>query len=190
VQRQRTAFLDARKQLAPDDLLFIDEAGSHQAMTRLYARAPRGQRALAIRPVNRGVHITMLGALGLAGLVATMTIEGFTDGAVFLAFVQQVLVPELRPGHVVVLDNLKAHKVAGIAEAITTTGARLLYLPPYSPDLSPIEECWSKVKTVLRAKAARTRESLEEAIAEAFEAVTVSDAQGWFTHAGYCVISN
>ncbi len=118
-----------------------------------------------------------------------MTSEGCTDGAVFLAFGQKVLVPQLRPGHVVVLDNPKAHKVAGIAEAITTTGARLLYLPLFSPALSPIEECWSKVKTFLRTKAARTRETLEEAIAEAFEAVTVADAQGWFTHAGYCVIA-
>ena len=122
--------------------------------------------------------------------MAAMTVEGCTDGAVFLAFVQQGLGPELRPGHIVVLDTRKAHTVAGIVEAITTTGARVLYLPPYSPDLSPLEACWSKVKTFLRAKAARTRESLEEAIAEAFEAVTVSEAQGWFMHAGYCVISN
>jgi transposase len=119
-----------------------------------------------------------------------MTLEGFTDGAVCLAFVQKVLVPQVRPGHVVVLDNLKAQKVAGLAAAITTTGAPLRYLPPYSPDLSPIEAWWSKVKTVLRTKAARTRETLEEAIAQAFKAVTVSDAQGGFTPAGYWVISN
>lgn len=187
MQRQRADFLDTVRALAPEDLIFIDETGSNQAMTRLYARAPRGQRAYARCPVNRGKHRTILGALGLTGLVAAMTIEGFTDGAVFLAFVQEVLVPQLRPGHVVVLDNLKAHKVAGVGEAMRQVGARLLYLPPYSPDFSPIEECWSKVKTCLRAKAARTAEALEQAIAEALVTITEADAQGWFTHAGYCV---
>jgi transposase len=178
------------QRIAPADLIFVDEAGSHQAMTRLYARAPRGHRAYATRPVNRGSHITMLGALGPSGIVAAMTVEGFTDGAVFLAFVQEVLVPQLRPGHVIVLDNLKAHKVVGVAEACAAAGAHLLYLPPYSPELSPIEECWSKIKARLRAKAARTRAALEQAIAEALEAVTAADAQGWFRHAGYCVIPN
>jgi transposase len=119
-----------------------------------------------------------------------MTVAGFVDGAAFLAFVQEVLVSQLRPGQVVVLDNLKAHKVAGVREAIEAVGARLLYLPPYSPDFSPIEECWSKIKAILRTKAARTLESLQQAITEAFAAITSQDAQGWFTHAGYCVQSN
>jgi transposase len=178
------------RQLSPEDLLFLDESGSNQAMTRPYARAPRGQRAQATKPVNRGIHITMLAALGLEGVVAAMTIDGFTDGAVFRAFLHDVLRPHLRPGQIVSLDNLKAHKVTGVAEVIAAAGARLLYLPPYSPDFSPIEECWSKIKALLRAKAARTREALELAIAEAFAAVTASDAYGWFTHAGYCSVSN
>jgi transposase len=155
-------------------------------MARDYARAPRGQRAHATKPVNRGRHITMLGALGLQGMVAAMTVEGFTDGDVFLTFLHEVLGPQLRPGQVIIMDNLKAHNVAGVAEAIATPGAHLLYLPPYSPDLSPIEECWSKVKALLRAKAARTLETLEQAIAEAIAAITATDARGWFTHAGYC----
>ena len=159
-------------------------------MPRLYARAPRGQRALATKPVNRGRHVTMLGALSLQGLVAAMTGEGFTDGEVFLAFLQEVLVPQLQPGQILILDNLKAHKVAGVADACAAVGVRLLYLPPYAPDLSPIEECWSKVKTLLRAKAARTLEALEQAIAEALAAITSQDAHGWFAHAGYCVASN
>jgi transposase len=171
-------------------LVFLDEAGCHQAMTRLYARAPRGQRAQATKPVNRGRHVTMLGALSLQGLVAAMTVEGFTDGEAFLAFLREVLVPQLRPGQILILDNLKAHKVAGVAEACATAGVQLLYLPPYSPDLSPIEECWSKVKALLRAKAARTLETLEQAIAEALAAITSQDAYGWFAHAGYCVVSN
>jgi transposase len=101
----------------------------------------------------------MVGALGLGGVVAAMMVEAFVDGATFLAFVQEVLVPQLQPGHVV-LDNLKAHKAAGVREAIEAVGARLLYLPPYSPDFSPIEECWSKIKAILRTKATRTLEHL------------------------------
>jgi transposase len=159
-------------------------------MTRLYGRAPRGQRAQAMQPVNRGRHVTMLGALSLQGLVAAMTVEGVTDGEVFLAFLREVLVPQLRPGQILILDNLNAHKVAGVAEACAAAGVRLLYLPPYSPDLSPIEECWSKVKTRLRTKAARTLEALEQALAEALAAITSQDAQGWFAHAGYWVASN
>jgi transposase len=176
--------------LAPEDCIFIDEAGGHQAMTRLYARAPRGQRAQATKPVNRGRHVTMLGALRLQGLVAAMTVEGGTDGEVFLAFLHEVLVPQLRPGQILILDNLTAPKVAGVADACAAAGVRLLYLPPYAPDLSPIEEGWSKVKTLLRAKAARTLEALEQAIAAALAAVTSQDAQGWFAHAGYCSASN
>jgi transposase len=190
VQRQRAVFQDTVKPLAPDDFVFLDEAGCHQAMTRLYARAPRGQRALATKPVNRGRRVTMLGALSLAGIVAAMTVEGFTDGAVFLAFLQEVLMPQLRPGQLLLMDNLRAHKVPGVAAACAAAGVRLLYLPPYSPDFSPIEECWSKVKTLLRTKAARTLEALEQAIAEALAAITSQDAHGWFAHAGYCVVSN
>jgi transposase len=168
----------------------IDEAGCHQAMTRLYARAPRGQRAQATKPVNRGRHVTMLGGLSLEGLVAAMTVEGFTDGAVFLAFLRAILLPQLHPGQILIMDNLKAHKVAGVAAACAAAGVRILYLPPYSPDFSPIEECWSKVKAILRAKAARTLEALEQAIAEALAAITSQDAHGWYDHAGYCVASN
>jgi transposase len=118
-----------------------------------------------------------------------MTVEGFTDGAVFLAFLQEVLLPQLRPGQLLIMDNLRAHKVPGVAAACAAAGVRLLYLPPYSPEFSPIEECWSKVKTLLRTKAARTLEALEQAIAEALAAITSQDAHGWFAHAGYCVMS-
>jgi transposase len=190
VQRQRAAFREAIPELEPRALVFVDESGSNQAMARDYGRAPRGQRAPGAKPVQRGRHVTMVGALGLVGVVAAMMVEGFVDGAAFLAFVQEVLVPQLRPGQVVVLDNLKAHKAAGVREAIEAVGARLLYLPPYSPDFSPIEECWSKIKAILRTKAARTLEHLWQAITEAFAAITSQDAQGWFTHAGYRVQSN
>jgi transposase len=131
----------------------------------------------------------MLGALSQTGLVAAMTVEGFTDGEVFLAFLREVLVPQLRPGQVLIIDNLTAHKVAGAAATCAAAGVQLLSLPPYSPDFSPIAECWSKVKAILRAKAARTLEALEHAIAEALDAVTAADAHGWFAHAGYCIAS-
>ena len=132
----------------------------------------------------------MVGALGMVGVVAAMLVEGFVDGAAFLAFVQKVLVPQLRPGQVGVLDHLKAHKVAGVREAIEAVGTRLIYLPPYSLDCSPIEACWSNIKTIVRTKAARTLERLWQAITEAFGAITSQDAQGWFPHAGYRVQAN
>lgn len=132
----------------------------------------------------------MVGALGLVGVVAAMRVEGCMDGAAFLAFVQEVLAPPLRPGQVGVLDHLKAHKMAGVREAIEARGARLLYLPPYSPAFAPSEACWSKIKALLRTKAARTLEHLWQASTEACAALTSDDAQGWFRHAGYRVQSN
>jgi len=164
---------------------FIDEAGSNLALTRLYGRAPRGERALGSVPVNYGANLTLLGALGPTGLEALMTIEGATDGAVFRAYVEHVLGPTLRAGEIVIRDNLKAHKVAGVKEAIEEHGARLLYLPPYSPDLSPIEPCWSKLKIALRAMGARTRRALERALRHSLALISESDALAWFAHCGY-----
>lgn len=147
-------------------------------MARGDARAPRGQRAHATKPANRGRHVTRLGALGRHGSGAAMTVAGFTDGAVSLAFGREVLVPQLRPGQGIIMDTLTAHKVAGVVEAMTTPGARLLYLPPYSPDSSPSAACWSNVKALLRAKAARTLEPRAQASAEALAAITATDARG------------
>jgi transposase len=126
----------------------------------------------------------MLAALGSQGVEAVMTIDGATAAEVFRGYVEQVLRPMLRPGEIVIMDNRRAHKAAGIREAIVQTGARLLYLPPYSPDWSPIELCWSKLKTALRTAKARTREALVHAIAQALASITVSDARSWFHHCG------
>ncbi len=134
--------------------------------------------------------MTLIGAMGMAGLVATMSVEGGTDGAVFRSYVEQVLVPQLRPGNVVIMDNLKAHKVPGIREAIEAAHATLLYLPPYSPELSPIELCWRKVKAALRTRAARTRDALELAWTEALASVSSRDACHWFAHCGYRTAPN
>jgi transposase len=175
---------------APQTLVFVAESGSNQALARGYGRAPRGPRAPGAKPVQRGRPVTRVGALGLVGVVAAMLVDGCVDGAAFLAFVQEVLVPQLHPGPVVVRDTLTAHQVAGVREARQAAGARLVYLPPYSPDFSPIEECWSKIKAIVRTKAARTLEQLWQAITEAFAAITSQDAQGWFTPAGYRAQSN
>ncbi len=138
-------------------------------------------------PQNYGENVTMLAALGVGGVQAPMTVNGAVDGEVFLSYVREVLVPTLAEGDIVVMDNLKAHKVAGVREAIEACGARLEYLPPYSPDFNPIEECWSKVKTALRKAKARTREALEAALKEALATVTQADARAWFAHCGYPV---
>lgn len=166
---------------------FVDESGVHLAMTRLYGRAPKGVRVIDAVPQNYGPNVTMLGALGLHGIDAVMTVDGATDTEVFLAYLKHVLAPTLRPGDIVVMDNLRTHNVDGVQHSIENRGARLLYLPPYSPDLSPIEHCWSKLKTALRTAKARTREALDTAITHALTTVTVSDAYSWFTDCGYAV---
>ncbi len=156
-------------------------------MTRLYGRAPAGERVAGAVPQNYGQNVTRLGALSVHGLHAVMTVEGATDADVFRTYVKRVLGPTLAPGDIVVLDNLRAHKALGVQQAIARRGARLRYLPPYSPDLSPIEPCWSKVKTVLRKAKARLREALDLAVTQALATITASDAQGWFRHCGYAV---
>lgn len=185
VQAERARYRDLSATLDLRRVKFIDESGINIAMTRLYGRAPRGERALGSAPQNYGQNVTILGALSCTGLEAVMTIEGATDADVFRAYVGEVLCPTLRVGDIVIADNLSAHKAAGVQEAIAATGARLLYLPPYSPDLNPIERCWSKIKTVLRAAKARTREALDAAVTSALATVSESDARAWFAHSGY-----
>jgi transposase len=136
-------------------------------------------------PQSHWQILTIFAALTTRGLQAPMTIPEPTDGDIFSAYIEQVLCPRLQPGQVVILDNLSAHKVAGVRERIEAVGARLLYLPPYSPDLNPIEQAWSKVKQILRSLKARTDEALESAVAEALNAITAADAIAWFTHSGY-----
>jgi transposase len=166
---------------------FVDESGSNLATPRLFGRAPRGKRVVETAPQNYGPNVTRSGALSLQGLEAIMTVEGATNGDVFRAYVAQVLGPTLVAGDVVILDNLGAHKGAGIREAIGSRGAQVVYLPPYSPALSPFEPCWSKVKPALRTARARTREALESALVKALSPVTSTDARNWFTHGGYPV---
>ena len=155
------------------------------ALTQLYGRAAPGVRVVDRVPHNRGENISLLAALDVAGVSAPMTVNGAVDTAVFRAWIEQVLGPTLKPGDIVMLDNLAVHKAAGIAEAIAARGARLEPLPPYSPDLNPIEQCWAKLKTVLRQARARTRRKLDAALKRALHTITPADAQAWFIHCGY-----
>ncbi len=154
-------------------------------MARLYGRAPKGERCRAPVPHGHWKTTTFVGGLTLGGIVAPMTIDGAMTGAAFLAYVEQVLVPTLSPGDVVVLDNLPAHKPAAIREAIEAAGAVMHFLPPYSPDFNPIELAFSKMKAILRKAAARTLPRLWDAIRDAIDAVTPGDARSFFTACGY-----
>ena len=156
-------------------------------MTRRYGRAPRGERVAEGTPAGHWHTLTLLSALSLEGVIAAMTVEAPTDGDVFLTYVEQVLCPRLRPGQVVVMDNLPAHQVDGVRSLIETVGAELLYLPPYSPDFNPIEQAWSKIKQQLRSAKARTLETLEAAITQALAQITIQNATAWFAHCGYAI---
>lgn len=166
-------------------MIFIDESGSNRAMARVYGRSPRGKRVIDDVPKKRGKNLTILGAISLAGVETAMVIEGSTDQKVFTAFICELLIPVLKPGDVVVMDNLSSHKVHGIRQAIEATGASLLYLPPYSPELNPIEKAWAKLKSFLRTVRPRSLQQLIDAIADAIDSITPDDCFGWFTHCGY-----
>jgi transposase len=165
--------------------VFLDESGVTTEMTRRYGRGLRGERVVDATPAGHWRTLTLLGAITWDGLLATMTIESPTDGEVFLAYLEQVLCPKLQPGHIVVMDNLSAHKVAGVRKLLEDRGAQLLYLPPYSPDFNPIEKVWSKIKQTLRSTKARLLDALEEATAWALAAITPDNTAAWFKHCGY-----
>jgi transposase len=188
-RRRREEFLERLQTIPPEKLIFLDESGVTTQMTRGYARASGGRGVHEATPAGHWKILTILSALSLGGLLATMTIEQATDGDIFLAYLEQVLGPKLRPGDVVVMDNLSAHKVAGVEQLIQAAGAELLYLPPYSPDLNPIEKAWAKLKQLLRSAKARTAEALEQAIAELLPQITPENAQAWFRHSGITYIS-
>jgi transposase len=169
----------------PIRFVFVDESGVTRSMTRRYGRAPQGERVPGAVPLGHWEVTTLIGALALDGLRASFSVDAATDADLFQVFVEQVLQPTLRPGDVVVWDNLPAHKTLLLQEFIASAQATLLPLPPYSPDFNPLEQCWSKVKEFLRAAEARTAEALNQAIEQAFARVTAVDARGWFQHCGY-----
>ncbi len=183
----RAAWRDEAAALAPNDLVFVDETSTHTALTRRRARAPRGERAVGRAPRNHGPNVTLLAALIPDGIGPALVIPGAVDGAAFAAYAERVLAPALRPGQIVVLDNLSAHKSEAARTAIEAAGCRLLFLPAYSPDFNPIELAFAKIKESLRAAAARTPDGLFAATGAAIAAVSAADARGFYAHCGFPV---
>ena len=179
-RKRRQAFVERIGAVAPERLIFLDESGVTTQMTRTYGRALRGARIHEATPQGHWKILTMLGAMSTLGMLAMMTIEEATDSDIFLAYLEHVLCPKLKPGDVVVMDNLSAHKVDGVHQRIAQCGAELLYLPPYSPDLNPIEKAWAKLKQILRSAKARNAQTLDLAITQALPTITPENAQAWF----------
>jgi transposase len=177
--REQTQELDARK------FVFLDETGSNIALTRLSARAPKGKRAHGSIPRNRGKNMTLISSLTLQGVGESLILDGSANTEIFEISVEQILAPSLEPGQMVIMENLSIHKGKKVRQLIEARGCQVLFLPAYSPDLSPIEEAFSKVKAILRRLGARTREALQEALEYALTTVSASDASGWFSHCGY-----
>jgi transposase len=185
VQVKRDEFRQEVDTIEPQRLVFVDETGVTTTMTPAYGRAPRGQRVVDSVPASWET-VTVIAAVGLEGVRAPVVFSGATDTAVFQAYVEQVLVPELHPGDVVVFDNIKPHLAAAVAKSIAGAGAGVLPLPPYSPEYTPIEEMFSKLKGSLRRAEARTKPGLVDAVGEVLRSVTRADIRGWFRHAGLC----
>ena len=185
--KARQAF---RRQVAPEDIrkfIFIDEMGSNLGFTRLYGRATPGQRVVEDVPSKKGENVSTIGAIGLDGVRAALSLPGAIDGETMAFFVTEMLAPKLKPGEIVFMDNCSIHKVEEVTEAIEAVGARVIFLPTYSPALNPIENCWSKVKSILRSLKPRSAEELFKALEKAFAAITTQDILGWFKHCGYLV---
>ena len=181
----REAWVEAQPGLDPERLIFIDETWLNTKMARLRGRAPRGERLRAGMPHGHWRTTTFVAGLRLGGIEAPMVVDGPINGEFFLAYVRRVLVPVLRPGDLVIMDNLGSHKGAAVRAAIEAAGAELRFLPAYSPDLNPIENAFSKLKALLRKAAARTRDTLWTAVATAIDAFTPAECENYFTAAGY-----
>lgn len=184
---ERVEFRQEMPEMDAQHLVFLDETGTNLGMARDYGWAPVGCRAEGHRPFNPGQNITLIGGLNTSGIIAPLMFPGSLNGDVFKSYVKKVLVPELRPGDTVLLDNLSSHKVRGIEDILAQAGAKLRFLPRYSPELSPIENAWSKIKAELRKAVARSYGSLVDAVKQALEKTSKKDAEGWFKGGGYCI---
>jgi transposase len=185
VVQGRRAWRKTQPELDAEHLVFIDETGASTKMARLYGRSRRGLRCIAAVPHGHWKTTTFVGALRLAGMTAPMVLDGPMDGAAFLAYVEQVLIPTLRDGDIVVMDNLPAHKPLAVRQAIERSGAEPRYLPPYSPDLNPIEKAFAKLKALLKKAAARTRDDLWKAIASTIPRFKAKECSNYFIASGY-----
>jgi len=169
-------------------LVFVDEMGTNTSLSPVYGWAKKGERAYCSVPRNRGPNTTLLSSMSISGIGPSLAVEGATNREVFETYVERVLAPRLRPGQVVVMDNLTAHKGDKVKELIEEQGCELIYLPPYSPDFNPIEEAFSKIKGLVRKSEARSREALVDAIGKGISMVTAEDARGFFEHCGYTTL--
>lgn len=187
MKRKRKQFQKEVAELDGKHFKFLDESSINIDLTRLYGRAAPGQRVVDSVPQPSGPQTTTLAVIGWNGIAAPLVLSGSVNGTVFYGYIEQCVVPTLQPGDILFMDNLSAHKVAGLEELLRSHGAHLIYLPPYSADFNPIELAWSKVKTILRRLKARTLLDLIEALKQALQAITSQDIQAWFAHCGYAI---
>jgi transposase len=188
VQEQRAAFREDVAEWDVTHFKFLDETSVNTSLTRPCGRAAPGERVVDSTPLHSGPQTTTVAVLGLGGVTAPLVLPGAMNGMIFSGYLTQCVVPTLKRGDIMFLDNLSAHKVAGLEELVRARGARLVYLPPYSSDFNPIELAWSKVKTHLRRLKARTAEALLEALRQALLSITPQDIRGWFAHCGYAIV--
>lgn len=185
VRLMRVAWQRRQPDLRRRKIWFLDETGVNLSLARSFGRAFGGHRAMGNVPKNYGQSVTVLGAMNRDGQIATLEVRGATDELVMLAFIREILAPVIERGDIVVMDNLTSHKTQRVQAAFAELGVEVHYLPPYSPDLNPIEMCWSKFKSILKQKAARSYETLSEAISNALKKITAADARNWIRHCGY-----
>jgi transposase len=185
ILKRRQDWFDGQPELDPERLVFIDETWASTNMARLHGRAPRGERLRAGIPFGHWKTTTFIAGLRLTGMIAPMVLDGPINGEAFQVYVEQVLVPELRPGDIVIMDNLSSHKGPAVRQAIEAAGARLLFLPPYSPDFNPIENAFAKLKALLRAAAERTVDGLWDTIGSLIDRFTPEECAHYFVAAGY-----
>ncbi len=187
MKRKRSLFQKEVAELDVERFKFLDESSVNTSLTRLYGRAAPDQRLVDSTPHPSGPQTTTLAVIGWTGITAPLVLAGAVNGTVFYGYIQHCVVPTLQPGDILFMDNLSAHKVAGLDELIRSCGAHLIYLPPYSPDLNPIELAWSKVKTILRRLKTRTFPDLIETLKQALLAITPQEIHAWFAHCRYAI---
>jgi transposase len=187
MSKKRQAWEEEVLPLNPNDLIFIDESGANLSMSSQYGRAEGGTRVKMPVPFDRGNTFSMIGAISTQKVEAAVYGEWATDSTIFLGFIETLLVPQLRPSHIVIMDNVKFHLQKAVKEAIEATGANVLFLPAYSPDLSPIEPMWSKIKSILRKLAPRTVKEFKKAVRFAFKQINKNDLINWYKHCGYFI---
>lgn len=187
MQAKREQWNGFAKEVQASQLVFLDESGVNINMARRYGRGKGGQRVVDHTPLNTPKSTTILSSIRLDGELAFTTFSGGTTADKFLTYLTQVLIPTLRPGDIVIMDNLRTHHIQAVGELLHAAGAQALYLPPYSPDLNPIEKLWSKVKSILRQLRVRSLDALDDAISFALSCASADDCAGWFRCAGYCL---